>query len=529
MWLPILSFLIWSPVFTGCVFLLTRCNLNFIKVVSFFITLFCFIISIFLLLEYSTLYTYHLCFIEDFYLVEPIGVKYFLGVDGLALPLLSLNCFITLLVIVFSFNSVFKSISYYYSAFLIMEGFVNGVFCAVDAIVFYIFFEAMLIPMFIIIGIWGGYNRIYATLKFFLYTFFGSIFLLLGIIYLHTTALEQGVITDSSFSLYTLGKLILTVPQQKCLFWLFFIAFAIKIPMWPFHTWLPDAHVEAPTAGSVILAGVLLKLGTYGIIRFILPILPIACFSYGKVVILLSLIAIIFIGFIAIVQNDLKKLIAYSSIAHMGFVTLGFFLSPFLLQDDYNFDVITCIQASFIQMISHGFISSALFFSVGTLYIRLKTKDIRLFGGIAKKMPIFSVFFMCFVLGNVGLPGTSGFVGEFLIILESFKLHLFYAFFAGLTIILSACYTLWMYKRVMFGSIQNKAILFLFDLTIPEKTVYSLLLFSIVFFGIWPKFLIDIMFYCAENISIAMADGLGFSYSLTISKLLSIEPLLQQC
>jgi len=416
-----------------------------------------------------------------------------LGVDGFSMPLIALTCFMTTIVIISSKSYHIKNTAEYYAAFLIMQGLVCGMFAASDAMIFYIFFESLLIPMFLIIGIWGGKNRVYATIKFFLYTFLGSILLLTAIIYLYI--LTEAKYEYPSFSLSLFRSLKLGIYEQSWLFWAFLISFAIKVPMWPFHTWLPDAHVEAPTGGSVILASITLKIGGYGLIRFLLPIVPDASFVFASIIAWMSIIAIIYIGIVALMQKDLKKLIAYSSISHMGFVTLGLFLSclqPNYVAGDFK-DISMGIEGAMVQMISHGFISGALFLSVGVLYDRLKTKLIKNYGGVVNTMPVFSTFFMVFAMANIGLPGTSGFVGEFLIILSAFKVNILYSFMAATTLVIGASYTLWMYKRVIFGNIKNKAIFLFKDLNTNEKIVFVMLTISILSLGLWPFPLFDLM------------------------------------
>jgi NADH-quinone oxidoreductase subunit M len=412
-------------------------------------------------------------FVERLAWVESFGIYYHLGIDGIALPFILLTAFITVLVVAMARVSVEKQLSQYLGAFLVMEGVMIGLFCAVDAVLFYVFWEAMLIPMFIIIGIWGGPNRVYATLKFFLYTFLGSVLLLLALIYLH---LKTG-----SFSLLDFQRVGLDLPTQKLLFLAFLAAFAVKIPMWPVHTWLPDAHVEAPTGGSVVLAAIMLKMGGYGFLRLSLPIAPDASVAYAGLMIVLSLIAIVYIGAVALVQQDMKKLIAYSSISHMGFVTLGTFL-------------ITAqgIEGGLVQMISHGFISAAMFLCVGVMYDRVHSRQIADYGGVVKTMPKFAAFMMLFAMANSGLPGTSGFVGEFMVILAAFPKGFWIAFLAGTSLVLGAAYNLWMYKRVIFGAVANPNVAALKDLKAEEFIVLGLLALAVLGMGVWPNPLLDL-------------------------------------
>jgi NADH-quinone oxidoreductase subunit M len=343
----------------------------------------------------------------------------------------------------------------------------------------------MLVPMFLIIGIWGGPNRIYATLKFFIYTFFGSVFLLIALIYLGRQA--------DSFNIFAMHDFSLSLNVQKWLFFAFLIAFAVKVPMWPVHTWLPDAHVQAPTGGSVILAAIMLKMGTYGFVRFMLPIAPDASKYFADLIIILSLIAVAYIGFVALAQKDMKKLVAYSSIAHMGFVTLGLFIAFSLLARGATDAAIMGIQGAMVQMISHGFISGALFLCIGVLYDRIHSREIADYGGVVNVMPRFAMFFMLFAMANSGLPGTSGFVGEFMVIIASFQANLWIAAISGLTLILAAAYTLWMYKRVVFGDVANEKIAGLTDLDRQEKFVFILLAVLVLLFGLWPSPLLELM------------------------------------
>jgi NADH-quinone oxidoreductase subunit M len=381
----------------------------------------------------------------------------------------------------------------YFASFLILEGLLIGVFCSVDALLFYVFWEAMLVPMFIIIGVWGGERRVYATIKFFLYTFLGSVLMLVALIYLYFQA--------DSYSILDFHQLPLSLTEQTLIFLAFLIAFAVKVPMWPVHTWLPDAHVEAPTGGSVILAAVLLKMGGYGFVRFSLPVAPDASQLLAGLMITLSLIAVVYIGFVALVQNDMKKLIAYSSVAHMGFVTLGFFIAWGVIdQTDSVVGISMGITGGMVQMVSHGLISAALFLCVGVLYDRLHSRQISDYGGVINTMPVFAAFMVLFALANVGLPGTSGFVGEFLVILASFKASFWYAFIAATTLILGAAYTLWMVKRTIFGPVANEGVAALYDVNFRETLVLAAIAVFVLGLGLWPAPLIDLMSPTVDNL-----------------------------
>jgi NADH-quinone oxidoreductase subunit M len=414
--------------------------------------------------------------------IPAFNIHYHLGVDGISLLLILLTSFTTILVVIAGWQVIQEKVAQYLAAFLIMEGVMIGVFAALDAILFYVFWEAMLIPMFVIIGMWGGSNRVYATIKFFLYTLLGSVLMLVAFVYLYLKA-------GKSFDIHSFYALKLSLTEQVLIFFAFFAAFAVKVPMWPVHTWLPDAHVEAPTGGSVVLAAIMLKMGAYGFLRFSLPILPDASHELAWFMIALSLIAIVYIGLVALVQEDMKKLIAYSSIAHMGFVTLGLFI--FNAQG---------MEGAIIQMISHGFVSGALFLCVGVLYDRLHSRNIADYGGVVNRMPVFASFMMLFSMANAGLPGTSGFVGEFLVILGAFQANFWIAFLAATTLIFGAAYSLWMYKRVIFGGVQNAAVEKLEDVNRREVLFLTLLAVAVLAMGVWPAPLLDVMHVSVDEL-----------------------------
>ncbi len=407
--------------------------------------------------------------------IETFNINYHFGIDGISLLLILLNCFTTVLVVIAGWAVIRERVSQYMAAFLMLSGMMNGVFSSLDAALFYVFFEATLIPMFIIIGVWGGPNRVYAALKFFLYTFLGSLLTLVALIYLYNAS-------GGSFSLLDYYAMPIPLAAQILIFLAFFAAFAVKVPMWPVHTWLPDAHVEAPTGGSVVLAAIMLKLGAYGFIRLSLPIVPDASQYLAPLVIALSLIAVVYIGLVALVQADMKKLIAYSSISHMGFVTLGIFIfNPHGL------------QGAVVQMISHGFVSGALFLCVGVLYDRMHSRLIADYGGVVNRMPVFAAFFMLFAMANAGLPGTSGFVGEFLVIMGTMSVNFWYTLAAATTLIFGAAYTLWMYKRVVFGEVSSEKVSALTDINRREILILGLLALTVLGIGLYPKPLTDVL------------------------------------
>ncbi|OHC66573.1 MAG: NADH-quinone oxidoreductase subunit M [Rhodocyclales bacterium GWA2_65_20] len=421
-------------------------------------------------------------FVEQAQWIPRFNVNYFLGVDGISVLFIALNSFITILVVIAGWEVIDEKVSQYMGAFLVMSGLMNGIFASLDAMLFYVFFEASLIPMYIIIGVWGGPNRVYAAFKFFLYTLLGSLLMLISLIWLF---LEAG----GSFNLLDWHALKIGMTPQILLFLAFLVAFAVKVPMWPVHTWLPDAHVEAPTGGSVVLAAIMLKLGAYGFLRFSLPIAPDASHALAPMMIALSLIAVIYIGFVALVQSDMKKLIAYSSISHMGFVTLGFFI----------FNQIG-VEGALVQMISHGFVSAAMFLCVGVMYDRMHSRDIAAYGGVVNTMPKFAAFFLFFAMANSGLPATSGFVGEFMVVLGAIKANFWIGFAAATTLVLGAAYTLWMVKRVVFGAVANQHVAELTDINAREFVVMALLALSVLGMGLYPFPFTDVMHASVDSL-----------------------------
>jgi NADH-quinone oxidoreductase subunit M len=440
-----------------------------------------FVLSLFVYSNFDTT-TAAMQFVERSEWIPTFDVHYYLGVDGISAPLILLTTFITPLVVIAGWDNISSRPAQYFSAFLILEGLMIGVFSALDGVLFYVMWEAMLVPMFLIIGIWGGERRIYATIKFFLYTFLGSVLMLVAFIYLFTKT--------GTFDFFAFMQVPLSMTEQKLIFIAFLLAFAVKVPMWPVHTWLPDAHVEAPTGGSVILAAIMLKMGGYGFVRLSLPMLPDGSQYFAGMMIALSLIAVVYIGFVALMQTDMKKLIAYSSIAHMGFVTLGIFI---LWSINAGMGAELGVIGGMVQMISHGLVSGALFFCVGVLYDRVHSRNIQDYGGVANTMPVFASFMVLFAMANAGLPGTSGFVGEFMVIIASFKANFWFAFLAATTLVLGAAYTLWMVKRVVYGEVTNDNVAELKDLNHREFIVLGILAIAVLLVGLWPAPLVDMM------------------------------------
>lgn len=482
---PLLSLLIWLPLATAVLVVMLGPSFeSLVRPVALGGALVVLALSVVLYLGFDTS-TAAYQFEERVAWIETFSVYYHLGIDGLALPLILLTNLIGVLVIVGGWGIKDRP-HLYMAAFLVLQGLMVGVFAAMDAMLFYVFFEAMLVPMFLIIGIWGGPNRIYATIKFFLFTFFGSVFMLIALIWMY--------LAGGSFQITDLHQLPMALNAQILVFLAFLIAFAVKIPMWPVHTWLPDAHVEAPTGGSVVLAAVMLKIGGYGLVRFSLPITPDAAAALDWLVIGLSLVAITYIGFVALAQSDMKKLIAYSSISHMGFVTLGLFLAFAIGRQSGEFAGAGLgMSGAMVQMVSHGFISAAMFSAVGVLYDRVHSREISSYGGVANTMPWFAVFAVLFFMANSGLPGTSGFVGEFMVILAAFHANFWFAFVAATTLLLGAAYSLWLVKRVFYGEVGNHSVAALKDINAREWVVLTTLAFFVIAVGVWPFPLIDMM------------------------------------
>jgi len=472
---PFLSLAIWCPIAFGLFILafgrdknpaLVRSMALIGAIVSFLVTL--------PLLQQFDKAAHGMQFVEKTLWIERFNINYFLGVDGISLWFVLLTAFITVIVVIAGWEVIEKRVAQYMGAFLILSGLMIGVFCAIDGLLFYVFFEATLIPMFIIIGVWGGANRVYAAMKFFLYTLLGSLLTLVAILYLY--------VQSGSFEILTWHKLPLPLNVQILIFFAFLMAFAVKVPMWPVHTWLPDAHVEAPTGGSVVLAAIMLKLGAYGFLRFSLPIVPDASHALSGFIITLSLIAVIYIGLVALIQADMKKLVAYSSIAHMGFVTLGFFM--------FN-DM--AVQGGIVQMISHGFVSGAMFLCIGVLYDRMHSRQIADYGGVVNTMPRFAAFFVLFSLANCGLPATSGFVGEFMVILGAVQYNFWIGLLAATALIFGAAYSLWLVKRVVFGNVGNQNVAQLQDLNRREFFMLGLLAIVVIAMGVYPAPFTDVM------------------------------------
>ena len=481
----LLSWLIWVPIVGGFAVLGLGHRAALAKWLSLAVSGLALLLSIPLWTWFKT-GTAQMQFVERWPWISTIHSEFYIGVDGISMPLILLTTFTTVLIVIASWKNVEKRVAQYFAAFLILEGLMIGVFAALDGVLFYVFWEAMLLPMFIIIGVWGGPRRVYATIKFFLYTFIGSLLMLVALIYLY---LKSG-----SYELAVFQRMPLTLTEQTLIFLAFFAAFAVKVPMFPVHTWLPDAHVEAPTGGSVVLAAIMLKMGGYGFLRFSLPIAPDASRELDWLIIALSLIAVVYIGFVALAQRDMKKLIAYSSIAHMGFVTLGMFIGfQIAAHTGKTSGIALGLDGAVVQMLSHGLVSGAMFLCVGVMYDRVHSREISAYGGVVNTMPKFAAFMVLFALANSGLPGTSGFVGEFLVILASFKANVWYAFLAGTTLILGAAYTLWLVKRVIFGEIANDKVAALSDVNGREFLVLGALAVAVLLVGMWPAPLLDVM------------------------------------
>lgn len=496
---PILSALIWLPLVGAIPVLALRGEKNESKArwLALLISIASLALCVLLLLKFNSNFP-GMQFRETVSWIPVMHINYDVGVDGISLPLIILTCFTTFIIVLASWTMVNHKVAEYLAAFLVMQGMVIGVFAAIDAILFYFFWEGMLIPMYLSIGIWGGANRSYAAIKFFIYTFFGSALLLVAFLYLGLHA--------HSFNILDFYKMPLSLTVQIFIFLAFLLAFAIKVPMWPFHTWLPDAHTEAPTGGSVVLAALMLKLGAYGFLRFSLPITPDASHTLAWLMIALSLIAIIYVGFIAIAQTDMKKLIAYSSISHMGFVTLGAYMALIIVERTGNLkDAYMSLEGAMTQMISHAFGAGAMFLAFGVLYEQLHSRKIVDFGGIAKTMPVFSAFFMLFAMSNVGLPGTSGFVGEFMILISTFKASFWITFTAASILVIGAAYTLWMVKRVFFGKITHDSVAQLKDVTGIDFWIFVFLAIPVLWIGLDPNPMLN-LFHASIGNLLALAN-----------------------
>ena len=486
--LPVISVAIWLPILFGILVLATGDDKNaqLARMLAMVGAVLGFLVTIPLYTGFVR-DTSEMQFVEMHNWITRFNIHYYLGVDGISVLFILLTAFFTPIVVLAGWRVIEKRVAQYMASFLIMSGIMIGVFAALDAILFYVFWEAMLIPMFLIIGVWGGERRVYAAVKFFLYTLLGSLLMLVALIYLYNQS-------GGSFEILDFHQTAIPMTAQILIFIAFFFAFAVKVPMVPVHTWLPDAHVEAPTGGSVILAAIMLKVGAYGFLRFSIPIVPDASHRLAGVMIALSLIAVVYIGLVALTQTDMKKLVAYSSISHMGFVTLGLFIF-----NDYG------MEGGLMQMISHGFVSGALFLCIGVMYDRMHTRNIADYGGVVNTMPAFAAFFMLFTMANVGLPGTSGFVGEFMVILGAVKTNFWYAFAAGSTLVFGAAYTLWMYKRVIFGAVANAHVAKLTDITLREKVIFAFLTLAVLGMGLYPLPFSEIMHVSVNDLLVHAA------------------------
>jgi NADH-quinone oxidoreductase subunit M len=488
--LPVISVTIWLPILFGILVLATGDDKNapLARLLALVGSVLGCLVTIPLYTGFD-ISTSNMQFVELHDWITRFNIHYHLGVDGISMLFILLNSFFTVIVVLAGWKVIEKRVAMYMAAFLIMSGIVNGVFAALDSILFYVFWEAMLIPMFIIIGVWGGPNRIYATMKFFLYTLLGSLLMLVALIYLYN-------LSGGSFAILDFHHLAIPMTAQILIFIAFFFAFAVKVPMFPVHTWLPDAHVEAPTGGSVVLAAIMLKVGAYGFLRFSMPITPDASHKLAGVMIALSLIAIVYIGLVALMQSDMKKLVAYSSISHMGFVTLGLFIF-----NAYG------MEGALLQMLSHGFVAGALFLCIGVLYDRVHSRQIADYGGVVNKMPVFAAFFMLFAMANSGLPGTSAFVGEFMVIMGAIKVNFWYAFAAASTLIFGAAYTLWMYKRVIFGAVTNHHVEELTDINAREILIMTILAVFVLAMGIYPLPVSEILHASVNDLLLHVAHS----------------------
>ncbi|SFO83598.1 NADH-quinone oxidoreductase subunit M [Ralstonia sp. NFACC01] len=485
----VLSFAIWLPIFFGVLVLASGSDRNpgYVRWMSLIGSLISFVMTLPLITRFDKT-TAAMQFVEKSSWIERFHISYYLGVDGISMWFVVLTAFITVIVVIAAWEVITERVAQYMAAFLILSGLMIGVFASLDGLLFYVFFEATLIPMYIIIGVWGGPNRVYAAFKFFLYTLLGSLLTLVALLYLY--------FHSGTFEILQWHQVKLSMNEQILIFLAFFMAFAVKVPMWPVHTWLPDAHVEAPTGGSVVLAAIMLKLGAYGFLRFSLPIAPDASHSLSAFIIAISLVAVIYIGLVALVQADMKKLVAYSSIAHMGFVTLGFFI----------FNEIG-VEGGIVQMISHGFISGAMFLCIGVLYDRVHSRQIADYGGVVNTMPKFAALSVFFAMANCGLPATSGFVGEFMVILGSVKFNFWIGLLAATALIFGAAYSLWMVKRVIFGDVTHEHVAELKDLNCREFFMLGVLAIATLYMGLYPKPFTDVMHASVVNLLTHVAQS----------------------